>query len=185
MAHKAHKPCCEPNNCGEIIPSKCVKYTGTPTTNGPIDKEFECTPYLNDVIHLFDDNFKDIIEKIGISKSALDNANTSCGLGLVNTSSLTTYTVNDTRYVQSEVVVQLLNVVCALQKQVNYLKNENATTDSGNVFWMDLPLDQDFKTWLTVNGQCILTEPCVPAGGITTLRGLLQAMITKLCTCCP
>ena len=43
MANKAYKPCCEPNNCGEIIPSKCVKYTGTPTTNGPIDTEFTCT----------------------------------------------------------------------------------------------------------------------------------------------
>jgi len=103
---------------------------------------------------------------------------------LVNTASLSTYEINNTRYVQSEVVVQLLNVVCALQKQVNYLKNKNATTDSGNVFWLDLPLDQDFKTWLSVNGTCILTEPCVPAGGITTLRGLLQAMITKICSCC-
>jgi hypothetical protein len=76
----------------------------------------------------------------------------------------------------------LLNVVCALQKQVNYLKSENATTDSGNVFWLDLPLDQDFKTWLTVNGDCILTQPCVPAGGITNLRLLLQAMITTICS---
>ena len=128
MAH--NKPCCEPNNCVEIIPSKCVKYTGTPTTNGPIDTEFTCTPYLNDVINLFDDDLKEIIEKIGINKTALDNANTSCGLGLVIT-------------------------------------------------------DLNFKTWLSVNGQCILDEPCVPAGGIIDLRGLLQALITKLCSCCP
>ena len=183
MAH--NKPCCEPNNCVEIIPSKCVKYTGTPTTNGPIDTEFTCTPYLNDVINLFDDDLKEIIEKIGINKTALDNANTSCGLGLVNTAALTTYTVNNTRYVESEVVVQLLNVVCALQKQVNYLKSGDVTTNSGNVFWLDLPLDLNFKTWLSVNGQCILDEPCVPAGGIIDLRGLLQALITKLCSCCP
>ena len=108
MTNKAYKPCCEPNNCGEIIPSKCVKYTGTPTVGGPIDNEFTCTPYLNDVIHLFDDNLKDIVEKIGINKTALDNANSSCGLNLVNTASLSTYEVNDTRYVQSEVVIQAM-----------------------------------------------------------------------------
>lgn len=183
--HKAHKPCCEPNNCGEIIPSKCVKYTGTPPENGLIDKEFTCTPYLNDVIYLFDENLNEVVEKLGVSKTALDNANASCGLNLVDTSSIPTYQINDQRYVQSEVVVQLLGVICELQKQVNYLKTESTTTNSGNVFWLDLPLDQDFKTWLSLNGNCILTEPCIPAGGITTLRLLLQAIITKLCTCCP
>lgn len=180
-----YKPCCEPNNCVEIVPSKCVKYTGTTTDNGPIDKAFACPPYLNDVVKLFDDDLKEIIEKLGISKTALDAANTSCGLNLVNTSSLTTYEINDTRYVQSEVVVQLLTVVCALQKQVNYLQSKDATVNSGNVFWLDLPIDQDFKNFLSTSGSCILTQPCVPAGGITNLRQLLQAMITQICSCCP
>jgi hypothetical protein len=115
----------------------------------------------------------------------LDNANSACGLNLVDISSIPTYGINDTRYVQSEVVVQLLNVICELQKQVNYLKTESTTTNSGNVFWLDLPLDQDFKNFLTVDGNCILDQPCVPAGGITTLRQLLEAMIRKLCECCP
>jgi hypothetical protein len=180
----ATKKCCEVNTCVEIVPSKCVKYTGTPTTDGPIDKEFNCTPYLNDIIGLFDDDLKEIIEKIGISKTALDAANTSCGLSLVNTATLDTYDINTNSYSQSEVIVQLLTVICNLKKEVNYLKNGNTTTNSGNVFWLDLPLDADFKNFITLNGSCLIDQPCVPAGGITTLRLLLQAMITKLCSCC-
>lgn len=179
-----NKKCCEPNTCVEIVPSKCVKYTGTPTDGGPIDKEFNCTPYLNDIIGLFDDDLKDIIAKIGVNKTSLDSANTACGLGLVNTANLSTYEVNSNSYAQGEVIVQLLNVICALQKEVNYLKNGSATTNTQNVFWLDLPLDQNFKNFITTSGSCLITQPCVPAGGITTLRLLLQAMITKLCTCC-
>jgi hypothetical protein len=166
----------------EIVPSKCVTYTGTSTVGGPIDKEFTCTPNLNDIINLFDDDLKELIEKAGISKTALDAASSTCGTTVVNTSALSTYSINDTRYSQSEVIIQLVGVICNLQKRVNYLKTKAEATDSGNVFWLDLPLDQDFKTWLSVNGACLLTQPCAIGGNITTLRMLLQTIISKICS---
>ena len=177
-----YRTCCNTNTCVEIVPSKCVTYTGTSTVDGPIDKAFTCTPNLNDIINLFDDDLKEIIAKAGVSKSALDAASTACGNTVVNTSVLPTYTINTARYSESEVIVQLVGVICALQKQLNYLKNEDTATDSGNVFWLELPLDQDFKTWLSINGACIITQPCVVGGNISTLRQLLQAIITKICS---
>ena len=42
-------------------------------------------------------------------------------------------------------------------------------------------LDSSFKVWLA--DQCLGDDPC-SGNEIQNLRGLLQAIITKLCTCC-
>jgi hypothetical protein len=186
MAHK-HKPCCEPNTCVEIIPSKCVRYTGTPTDNSPIDKAFQCDPYLNDIIHLFDDNMKEMIERLGVNKNSLDAANSSCGLSLIDTTSLPIYEINETKYAQSEVVIQLLGVVCELQKELNFLKSGSVSVDSGNLYWEDLRLSENFKEWILYEGyaNCLGNDPCDPTKQILTLGTLLKALIRKICDCCP
>ena len=172
--------CCEPNTCVELVPSGCVRYTGTPTTDSLIDKQDYCDPYLNDLIKLFDDTLTTLDGRVGIDKNTLDTANNACGTSpLLNTA---TITVKDEKYYSSEVVLELVKVVCELRTRLNYLKTKDVSTDSGNVFWMDLPLDDAFKVWLS--DQCLFTDPC-SGGSILTLRQLFQAIIVKLCACCP
>ena len=182
--------CCQTNNCVEIEPSGCVKYTGTPTANGLIDKQDYCDPYLNDIIKLFDDNLTTLDTRVGLNKTALDNANTACGT--VPLMDLTTVTVNDNKYYSAEVVVKLVGVICELRSRLNYLSSENINTNLGNLHWEDLPLSQDFKDWLnSVNvttGQsyatCLGKDVCDPTTELLTLGALLKAIINKLCDCC-
>jgi hypothetical protein len=173
--------CCQTNNCVEIEPSGCVKYTGTPTANGLIDKQDYCDPYLNDIIKLFDDNLTLLDTRVGLTKTTLDNANTACGT--VPLMDLTTVTVNDNKYYSAEVVVKLVGVICELRSRINYLTSKDINTNLGNLHWEDLPLSIDFKEWLRVNGhlECLGGDPCNTELGITTLGGLLRAIVTKLC----
>jgi hypothetical protein len=171
--------CCPTNNCVEIVPSGCVKYTGTPTTGGLIDSFDSCDPYLNDLLKLLDDKVVNLDTRVGLNKTAFDAANTACGTtSVISTVGLT---VTDDKYYSSEVVLKLVGVICELRSRLNYLSAKDINTNSGNVFWMDLPLDSQFKTWL--DAQCLGDDPC-SGGQIQTLRGLLQAIIVKLCTCC-
>jgi len=172
--------CCQTNNCAEILNSGCVKYTGVPTQDGLLDKADYCDPFLNDLVKFFDDNITKLDTRVGIDRNTLDNANTSCGTKpLMN---LSTVTVEDEKYYSAEVVLKLVGVVCELRSRLNYLKTKDISTDSGDVFWMDLPLDQAFKVWLS--DQCLGDDPC-SGDSIQTLRQLFQAIIVKLCACCP
>ena len=176
--------CCEPNTCVELVPSACVRYTGTPTVGGLIDKQDYCDPYLNELITLFDDNLSAMDVRVGIDKNTLDTANTSCGtVPLLN---LSTVTVRDEKYYSSEVVLKLVTVICELRSRLNYLVNENVNTNQGNLHWEDLPLSQNFKTWILQNGylDCLGNDPCDPLKEILTLGTLLQALIKKICECC-
>jgi hypothetical protein len=171
--------CCPTNNCVEIVPSGCVKYTGTPTVGGLIDSFDSCDPYLNDLLKLLDDKVVNIDTRVGLNKTAFDAANTACGTtSVISTVGLT---VQDDKYYSSEVVLKLVGVICELRSRLNYLSAKDINTNSGNLFWMDLPLDSQFKTWL--DSQCLGDDPC-SGDQIQTLRGLLQAIIVKLCTCC-
>jgi len=176
--------CCQTNNCVEIEPSGCVKYTGTPTTGGLIDTQDYCDPYINDIIKLFDDNMTLLDTRVGLNKTALDNANTACGtVPLMN---LTTVTVKDEKYYSAEVVLKLVGVICELRSRLNFLVNGNVNTNQGNLQWEDLPLSTDFKEWLRVNDYlaCLGNDPCNTELGITTLGSLLRAIVVKLCACC-
>ena len=173
--------CCQTNNCVEIEPSGCVKYTGTPTTGGLIDKQDYCDPYINDIIKLFDDNITLLDTRVGLNKTALDNANTACGtVPLMN---LTTVTVADGKYYSAEVVLKLVGVICELRSRLNFLVNGNINTNQGNLQWEDLPLSQDFKDWMQDNGYaaCLGNDPCDPTQKINTLGALLKALIEKIC----
>jgi len=172
--------CCNDNNCVELVPSGCVRYTGTPTPGGLIDSQDYCDPFLNDIIKLLDDNVTNLDTKVGLDKTAFDSVNTSCGTTPVI--STTGLTVKDGKYYSAEVVMKLVAVICELRSRMNYLVKEDINVNSGNVHWLDLPLDQSFKTWLA--DSCLITNPCNNEP-ITDLRGLFQAIITKLCTCCP
>ena len=173
--------CCPTNNCVEIVPSGCVKYTGTPTVGGLIDSFDSCDPYLNDLLKLLDDKVINIDTRVGLNKTAFDTANQACGTTpVISTVGLT---VTDNKYYSAEVVIKLVAVICELRSRLNYLSAGNINTNSGNIFWMDLPLDASFKTWLAANG-CLGDDPC-SGNEILTLRGLLQAIIVKLCDCCP
>ena len=173
--------CCPTNNCVEIVPSGCVKYTGTPTPGGLIDSFDSCDPYINDLFKLLDDKVVNIDTRVGLNKTTFDTANQACGTTpVISTVGLT---VADNKYYSAEVVLKLVGVICELRSRLNYLSSKDININSGNIFWMDLPLDSSFKTWLDVNG-CLGDDPCF-VDEILTLRQLLQAIIVKLCTCCP
>lgn len=177
--------CCQTNTCVELVPSNCVRYTGTPTTGGLIDKQDYCDPYLNDIIKLFDDNLTDLDARVGLNKTAFDNTNNACGLNpVINTSGLT---VKNDKYYSSEVVLRLVGVICELRSRMNYLTSKDINTNSGNLHWEDLPLSPDFINWLEQESCLVFQSDCV--GGIITypktLGGLLKTIIKKLCTCCP
>jgi len=176
--------CCQTNNCVEIEPSGCVKYTGTPTTGGLIDKQDYCDPYLNDIIKLFDDNLSLLDTRVGLNKTTLDNANNACGT--VPLMDLTSVTVKDEKYYSAEVVLKLVAVICELRSRMNYLVNGNINTNQGNLHWEDLPLSQSFKDWIRESGyySCVGMDPCDATKEVDTLGKLLQAIIAKLCECC-
>jgi hypothetical protein len=171
--------CCPNNNCVEIVPSGCVKYTGTPTTGGLIDSFNSCDPYLNDLLKLLDDNVTTLDARVGLDKTTFDAANTACGTTPVI--SMTGVTVKDDKYYSADVVIKLVGVICELRSRLNYLTTEDINSNLGNLHWEDLPLSPSFKAWLT--DKCLGDDPC-GTGAPTTLGGLLRAIITKLCTCC-
>lgn len=172
--------CCPNNNCVEIVPSGCVKYTGTPTTGGLIDSFNSCDPYLNDLLKLLDDNVTTLDARVGLDKTAFDAANNACGTTPVI--SMTGVTVKDDKYYSADVVIKLVGVICELRSRLNYLTTEDINSNLGNLHWEDLPLSPSFKIWLA--DKCLADDPC-GTGAPTTLGGLLRAIITKLCTCCP
>lgn len=176
--------CCQTNNCVEIHPSGCIKYTGTPTPDGLLDKQDYCDPYINDVIKFFDDNITGLDARIGLNKNTLDTANTGCGN--VPLMDLSTVTVKNEKYYSSEVVLKLVGVICELRSRLNYLVNENINTNQGNLHWEDLPLSDDFKAWILQNGysDCLGNDPCDSSKQILTLGTLLQALVKKICECC-
>ena len=163
--------CCPSNNCVEIVPSGCVKYTGTPTVGGLIDSFDSCDPYLNDLLALLDDKVVSLDARVGLNKTAFDNANTACGLtSVISTTGLT---VKDDKYYSSEVVLKLIGVICELRSRMNYLSAGNINTNNGNIHWLDLPLDGK------INLDCL--ESYCAGGTILTLKDLLNAIIAKIC----
>lgn len=183
--------CCKTNTCVDITPSACVRYTGTPTTGGLIAKQDYCDPYLNEIITLFDDTLTGLDTRVGLKKVTFDNINQACGLNdVINTSGLT---VKDDKYYSSEVVIELVKVICELRSRVNYLTTKNINTNSGNLHWEDMPLSSDFQTWLdSVNPttgvkykDCLgYNDVCNPSKQISTIGDLFKAIIDKLCDCC-
>ena len=166
--------CCQTNNCVEIIPSGCVRYTGTIAPAGLIVKQDYCDPYLNDIIQLFDTTLADLDVRVGLDKVEFDNINGSCGsVPVINTSS---FTVKDNKYYSSDVVKSLVGVICELRSRLNYLTSENININNGNLHWVDLPLGNHFDL------DC-LRSYC-DTGEIITLKDLLQALIGKICSCC-
>lgn len=166
--------CCKTNTCVEIIPSGCVRYTGTPVTGGLIDKQDYCDPYLNEIINLFDTTLTDLDERVGLDKTEFDGAN-ACGLNPVL--DVTGYTVKDNKYYSSEVVKGLVGVICELRSRLNYLSDEDINTNPGNQHWTELPLGNKFDL------SCL--DSYCHTGDILTLGQLLQALIGKICSCCP
>ena len=172
--------CCQTNTCVEIVPSGCVRYTGTIAPTGLIVKQNYCDPYINDIIQLFDTTLADLDVRVGLDKTEFDNVNGSCGsVPVVNTSS---FTVKDGKYYSADVVKSLVGVICELRSRLNYLTAENITTNEGNLHWEDLKLSADFINYLRANASCI-SDAC----GVTdvlTLSDLLKALAVKICQCC-
>ena len=115
--------CCSTNTCVELVPSGCVRYTGTPTKGGLIDSQKYCDPYLNDVLSLLDDTIVDLDTRLGITKSSFDSINQSCGTTpVINTSGLT---VKNDKYSSAEVMLKLVDLLCQLRSRLNYLSAGN------------------------------------------------------------
>jgi hypothetical protein len=165
--------CCPNNNCVEIVPSGCVKYTGTPTTGGLIDSFDSCDPYLNDLLKLLDDKVVNLDTRVGLDKTTFDAANTACGTTPVI--SMTGVTVKDDKYYSADVVIKLVGVICELRSRMNYLSAGNINTNSGNIHWLDLPLDDK------INLGCLTTYCDNLNHPILTLKDLLNAIIEKIC----
>jgi hypothetical protein len=167
--------CCEDYSCPEITPAKCIKYTGTQPADSVLHKEYEgCNPNMQEVTLLYNNHITDLLAKGGISVADLKAANDVCGLNLLNLANVSTYHYNDKRYVEGEVVIQLIGALCEVSKRLNYLMNESNTTKT-NIFWLDLPLNGKLDL------KCLIDDPCFGVSGPQTLKALLQAMINKLC----
>lgn len=175
--------CCKTNTCVDITPSACVRYTGIPTVGGLIANQNYCDPYLNEIITLFDDNLTILDAKVGLKKITFDNINQACGLNnVINTSGLT---VKDDKYYSSEVVIELVKVICELRSNLNYLTSQNINTlgtGTGNIHWQNLELKGTLESY--VNNSCLKNFSCNGLH-IVTLGDLLTAIVSKLCTCCP
>lgn len=167
--------CCHTNTCVEIVPSGCVRFTGTLVPGGLIAKQNYCDPYLNEIINLFDTSLTSLDKRVGLDKDIFDSVNKSCGeVPVIN---VTGITVENNQYYSSEIVTKLVGVICELRSRLNYLSQEDININSGNLHWTDLPLGGKFDL------SC-LSSYC-DTGSILTLGQLLQAIIGKLCTCCP
>jgi hypothetical protein len=172
--------CCQTNNCVEIIPSGCVKYTGAIAPTGIIVKKEFCDPYINDIIQLFDTTIADLDVRVGLDKTQFDNVNNACGLTpVINTSS---FTVKDNKYYSSEVVKSLVGVICELRSRLNYLISEDTNVKDPNTHWEDLKLSDEFRNYLSANASC-LKDTC-GVTNIVTLSDLLKALAVKICQCC-
>lgn len=175
--------CCQTNTCVELVPSTCVRYTGTPTVGNLIDKQAYCDPYLNDIIKLLDDNLSDLDVRVGLNKTAFDNTNNACGLNpVINTTGLT---VKNDKYYSSEVILRLTSSLCQVRSSLNYLTSKDINvlgTGNGNIHWQDLVIKDSLKG--VIDASCLKDNPC---GGnpIVTLGDLLEALVIKICTCCP
>jgi hypothetical protein len=172
--------CCKTNTCVEIVPSGCVRYTGTAVPNGLIAKQNYCDPYLNEIINLFDTSLTSLDKRVGLDKTSFDGVNNSCGgTPVLN---VTGYTVENDQYYSSDVVQGLVGVICELRSRLNYLTSENINVNEGNLHWEDLKLSADFINYLRANASCI-SDAC----GVTdvlTLSDLLKALAVKICQCC-
>lgn len=168
--------CCKTNTCVEITPSACVKYTGIPTVGGLIDKQDYCEPSLNELISLFDDTLTSLDTRVGLNKMTFDNVNQACGITpVINTSGLT---VKNDKYYSSEIVLQLVQVICELRSRLNYLTAADINTNDGTLHWQDLEIKGSLKTYLA--DSCFTTNIC-GTDGIITLGDLLTAMVSKIC----
>ena len=167
--------CCDDYSCAEIYPSKCIKYTGPQKTTNVLYKEFEgCNPNMQEVVELYDNHISDLLLKGGVDTAALKAASDACGLNLLNLANLSTYTYNQNKYVEGEVVVQLVNALCNVSKRLNYLMNESQTKQT-DLFWLDLPLNGKLDL------KCFVTKDCDPLVEVKTLKDLLQEIIKKIC----
>jgi len=177
--------CCQTNNCVEIIPSGCVRYTGAIAPTGIIVKKEFCDPYINDIIQLFDTTIADLDVRVGLNKIEFDNINNACGLTpVINTSS---FTVKDDKYYSAEVVKSLVGVICELRSRLNYLVSENININDGNTHWEDLKLSTDFVNWYVAhkrNNPCLNDDDSCGSGLPVTLRDLLEKMLIIIANCC-
>jgi len=177
--------CCKTNTCVEIVPSGCVRYTGTAVPNGLIAKQNYCDPYLNEIINLFDTSITSLDKRVGLDKTSFDSANNACGVTPVL--DLTGYTVENNQYYSSEVVKGLVGVICELRSRLNYITSESIETNEGNVFWEDLKLSTDFVNWYVAfkrDNACLNDDSVCGTGLPVTLRDLLERMLTMIGNCC-
>lgn len=177
--------CCQTNTCVELVPSNCVRYTGTPTTGGLIDKQDYCDPYLNDIIKLFDDNLADLDARVGLNKTAFDNTNNACGLNpVINTSGLT---VKNDKYYSSEVLLRLTSSLCQVRSSLNYLTSKDINvlgTGNGNIHWQDLEIKGSLLEYIKTKSECLGDNHC-SGNEPKTLGELLENLVRKICECCP
>jgi hypothetical protein len=177
--------CCQTNTCVELVPSTCVRYTGTPTVGNLIDKQAYCDPYLNDIIKLLDDNLSDLDVRVGLNKTAFDNTNNACGLNpVINTAGLT---VKNDKYYSSEVILRLTSSLCQVRSSLNYLTSQDINvlgTGAGNIHWQDLELKGSLLTLVQTKSICLGDNYC-SGNEPKTLGQLLENLINKICNCCP
>ena len=141
-------------NCGEIVPSSCVPYTGTDLTVLRDPSDLPCNANINDVIAILDTTLKGVLTNIDLT-----GLNPRC---LAFTPA--TVTVGGLFQVQTD-------EICALEAGLATVTDLINNLNIGNEL-------------ITINLLCLAPSaaPCLVAPSTYTLLAVLNAMVFEICS---
>lgn len=141
-------------NCGQIIPSSCVPYTGSDLTVLSINETLDCNANINDVIKVLDAKIKILQD---------DNDFTTLSPRCLN---FTPATITNIALHQMEI-----DEICAAKAQILALQTQFNDLDIGNQL-------------ITVDLGCLASSGAACASGTNTytIRSLFNLVFNTLCT---
>lgn len=148
-------PLCDSSkyNCGLIVPSSCIPYTGSDLTILSNPSILPCNANINDVIFILDSNLKTIIDG-----NNLTNLNNRC-LDF----SPATIKINELHQIE-------IDKICALDASLTALQDSFDTLNIGSeLIQIDLQC-------LTPSAAACLTPP-----DTYTLQAVLNVIISEIC----
>lgn len=140
-------------NCGQILPSSCIPFTGSALTFLVEPDELECDANINDVIAFIDKYLKKVID--GNDFSELE---TDC------------LTFNPETVTAKELHALEIAEICVLKGQVEAL----------NTLITELDISTEI---ITIDLECLAPDAaaCEVASNQYTLQSILQLFRSKLC----
>jgi hypothetical protein len=142
-------------NCGIIVPSSCVPYTGSDLTVLVDPTTLSCNANINDVITILDATIKGILED-----NDLTTLNPLCLSSLINPATITPAQLHQIEITQ----------ICSLQAQVTTVTNLVNNLNIGNEL-------------ITINLLCLApaAAPCQVQPNTYTLLAVLNTMLNEIC----